>query len=514
MITSSDTRLVRNPDDKRNENNVMLWKYHNTPAEPIVILSNLEANALNSNHDSYHTDDVNFVAFHPTEPLFATASKDATIKMWRMTPKSNDSLYATCVATFRSDDNACPVSCFAFHPTEPLLVGGFYNGNAVVWEYMGVLSTKVLSLKPDRYESRVVAVFSLPPPMPHRMRMTPAILTEAKSKLVRRSDREHSVAMKKQSPHVPSMPSVEEDSERSPSPPPRQILTRTELERIEQSKIEETQRARERQGVLEANNRVFVSAVNFQVDSRGVSFLEIGRNNTDVVELRNVSNFTSEVGIKNRDQTELLKFRKELVDKTIGNFMASQAPPRAGTLRFTGEEIKSAMTRQPIRPRGGVTALPDPKWDGMRKGEPPRPNLTQLDEEKSEEMESEKRKENEARESGRKDWLKKWEKAKAALDAQKNHQQVVIHVEQDVKTAENIKIDSNISDLFESVLLYIYIYVIFAGQHHHQIPHLQHQVMARISAKHPIPSSFYPTLLRQLSRTRKRMPRIRHGSSR
>jgi hypothetical protein len=389
IITSSDTRLVYR-SDKRNENNVILWKYNNTtPAIPMVILSNLETFASDSNYKSYHTDDVNFVAFHPTKHFFATASKDATVKMWRMTPKPDDSLYATCVATFRSDDNACPVTCVAFHPTEPLLVGGFYNGNAVLWEYIGVLSKKVLSLEPDMYESRVVAVFPLPPPMHHRLRITPAMLTEATDKLHRRTDREQrSVSMMKKSPRVPFFtPGVEEDPDSSPSPPPVKSLTRAELNRRERELAEEREKMqreleihRERQRLLEANIRVFVSAVNFQVDSRGVSFLEIGRNNTNVVELRNVSVFTSEVGIKNRDQITLLEFRKKLVDQTIGDLMASQAHPRAGTLRYTGEEIKSAMSRLPVRLRGkGFTVLPDPNWDGMRKGGPPRPNLEQLD---------------------------------------------------------------------------------------------------------------------------------------
>lgn len=422
IITSSDTTTLVDRSDKRNENCVILWKYHTSPSEPIVILSNLEAFASNSKHNSYHRDDVNFVAFHPTEPLFATASKDATIKMWRMMPQRNNSLYAYCVATFLSDNKVSPVTCLAFHPTESLLVGGLYNGNAVVWEYMGVLSTNVLSLEPDMYTSKVVTVFSLPPPMPHRMRMTPAMLTEAKGKLHRRSDREHSVAMMN-SPRVPSSTTgVEEDSERSPSPPPKKILSRTELERFEQRKREETQRARETQGVLEANSRIFVSAVNFQVDSRGVSFLEIGRNNTDVVELRNVSDLMmSEFIIKNRDQIELLKLRKKLVHKTSRDFMASQPLPRPGTFRFTGSEIASGILREPIRLRSiGVTALRDREWDEMRrKGEKPRPNLEQSDKEKSEAIELEIQEENKKRDEENKVWLTKLEKAKAALDEQK-----------------------------------------------------------------------------------------------
>ena len=192
----------------------------------------------------------------------------------------------------------------------------------------------------------------------------------------------------KKSPRVPFFtPGVEEDPDSSPSPPPVKSLTRAELNRRERELAEEREKMqreleihRERQRLLEDNIRVFVSAVNFQVDSRGVSFLEIGRNNTDVVELRNVSVFTSEVGIKNRDQTTLLEFRKKLVDTTIGDLMASQAhPSAAGTLRFTPEEFERAMSHGHIDSRGGDTVLPDPEWYGMRIGGPPRPNLEQLD---------------------------------------------------------------------------------------------------------------------------------------
>ena len=421
IITSSDTRLV-NRHNKRIENVVILWKYNNTThAEPMVILSNLETYASDSNYKSYHIDDVNFVVFHPTKHFFATASKDATVKMWRMTPKPDDSLYATCVATFRLDDNACPVTCVAFHPTEPLLVGGFYNGNAVLWEYIGVLSKKVLSLEPDMYESRVVAVYPLPPPMHHRLRITPAMLTEATDKL-----------------HNSSM---QGESESLHLPTPIESLTRAELNRREREEpvklvpfgaqgphfasfSDYTRRLNERQQeenrVLDANSHVFVSAVNFQVDSRGVSFLEIGRNNTDVVELRNVSVFTSEVGIKNRDQTTLLEFRKKLVDTTIGDLMTSQTlPSRAGgNLRFTPEEFERAMSRGHVDFRGGVTVLPDPEWDRMRKGEPPRPNLEQLDIDERRLIKSETDATDAESEAVRKDWHKRINEAKRRQEEQ------------------------------------------------------------------------------------------------
>lgn len=332
------------------ENDVKLWNYFdvNNPRLITVLSRRPEEefsiiHAFNSDHRSFHTDFVNFVAFHPTEPFFATASKDATIKMWRMTPNPDDSLHATCVATFRSDDNACPVTCVAFHPKAPLLVGGFYNGNAVVWEYMLPLSKKVLTLDTLMYEPRVLSVFPLPPPMPHRMRMTPAMLTEAKGKLRRRSDTERNVAMMKKTPRVPfSTSGVKEESDSSPSPPARKSLSRAELNRRERGE-------RERQRELVDSSHVFVSAVNFQVDSRDVSFLEIGRNNTNVVELRNVSHFVSEAKNNESVRKEQFSSRKEAVENFADMFKSSTLPNRR---QFTAKEVHDAILRQPVRLMG------------------------------------------------------------------------------------------------------------------------------------------------------------------
>jgi hypothetical protein len=350
ILIAASTMKFCLPENIVVENHVKLWNYFdvNNP-RLITILSRRPEeefsiiHAFNSDHRSFHTDFVNFVVFHPTEPFFATASKDATIKMWRMTPNPDDSLYATCVATFRSDDNACPVTCVAFHPKAPLLVGGFYNGNAVVWEYMLLLSKKVLTLDTVMYEPRVLSVFPLPPPMLHRMRMTPAMLTEAKGKLRRRSDREPDVAMMKKTPRVPfSTSGVKEESDSSPSPPARKSLSRAELNRRERE-------IQERRRELVDSSRVFVSAVNFQVDSRGVSFLEIGRNNTNVVELRNVSHLVSEAKNKESVRKEQFSSRKEAVEKFADMFKLSTRPNRR---LFTAKEVHDAILRQPVRLMG------------------------------------------------------------------------------------------------------------------------------------------------------------------
>ena len=345
------------------ENDVKLWNYFDVSNPRLItILSRRPEeefsiiHAFNSDHRSFHTDFVNFVAFHPTEPFFATASKDATVKMWRMTPNPDDSLYATCVATFRSDDNACPVTCVAFHPKAPLLVGGFYNGNAVVWEYMLLLSKKVLTLDTAMYDHRVVSVFPLPPPMPHRMRMTPAMLTEAKGKLRRRSNTERNVAMMKKSPRVPfSMPGVKEESDSSPR------KSKASNRRPSAFCGRGRGRGRGSDEPLVGSSHVFVSAVNFQVDSRGVSFLEIGRNNTDVVELRNVSHLVSEAKNKESVRKEQFSSRKEAVENFADMFKLSTRPNRR---QFTAKEVHDSILRQPVRLMGVPPKVEEDKdWE-------------------------------------------------------------------------------------------------------------------------------------------------------
>jgi hypothetical protein len=350
LITAS-TMIFCLPENIEAENHVKLWNYfHVNNPRLITILSRRPEeefsiiHAFNSDHLSFHTDFVNFVVFHPTEPFFATASKDATIKMWRMTPNPDDSLYATCVATFRSD-NISPVTCVAFHPKAPLLVGGFYDGNAVVWEYMLVLSKKVLTLDPVMYESRVVSVFPLPPPMPHQMRITPAMLTEAKGKLGRRSDRERSVAM------------MEKESDSSQ----RKSKASNHHPSASSGRGRGRGRGRGSDEPLVDSSHVFVSAVNFQVDSRGVSFLEIGRNNTNVVELRNVSHLVSEAKIKESVRKEQFSSRKEAVENFADMFKSSTLPNRR---LFTAKEVHDSILRQPVRLMGVPPIVEEDKdWE-------------------------------------------------------------------------------------------------------------------------------------------------------
>jgi hypothetical protein len=242
--------------------------------------------AFNSDHTSFHTDSVSCVAFHPSEPFFVTGSKDNTIKMWRMTPKPlengqglwEQSMYATCVATFRPNVQI-QVTCVAFHPTAPLLVGGYDNGIAILWSYIGLSRNKVLTIDPMMYEEYGLGVF---PPQVSQAGLTSKVLS-----------------------------------------------------------------------------------VNFQVDSSKVTFLEIGRSNTNIVELQNVSHFVSSAENTARERNEQFKTRGKLVQALSGKFRPPgmlPPSPREGSGRFTGKEFEDAMRRLPVRPRGGVTVDHDNDW--------------------------------------------------------------------------------------------------------------------------------------------------------
>jgi len=361
LITAS-TMLNCVPRDIAAENHVKLWNYFNiNNPQLIAILSSRppseemflyqfehQIDSFNSDHRFFHTDFVNFVAFHPTEPFFATASKDATIKMWRMTPNPDDSLYVTCVATFNSDVNVSPVICVAFHPTAPLLVGGFYNGNAVVWSYTGIVTKKVLTLVPVMYEQQLLSVFPLPDPPPHGLRMTTAMLTEAKDKL-------RNVVM---TPRVPfSMSGVQEDSDSSPSPPPSKTLTRAELNKLERKRRQGQGQGREEQ--REGIAHVFVSCVNFQVDSRGVSFLEIGRNNTNIVEVVNVTHLATNSKVIESRKNDNFSTRKAVVQALSDKFASATHPNRR---QFTHKEVFDAIQRGQVPTKSVVRPNHDEGW--------------------------------------------------------------------------------------------------------------------------------------------------------
>jgi len=338
------------------ENTVKLWNYfdYNPSGLSPILLTILSSQpsgeddilgALNSDHTSFHSDFVTCVAFHPTEPLFITGSNDTTIKMWRMTPKPlangqglwEQSMNATCVTTFRPEVES-PVTSIAFHPTAPVLVGGYHNGNAILWSYIGFLTNKVLTIDPMMYEEYGLYVFTPPP-------------------VSRRSDDDTgdgAAAMMKSSSRVPVSMAASLDFDESP--PPAQRLTRAQRNKQRRERWE-----RQSELVLEDN---IVSSVNFQVDSSKVTFLEIGRRNTNVVELQNVCHFMSAAINTAHERNEQFESRGEIVQAISDKFKSSTRPNRR---QFTAKDVHDAILRQPIRLIGGPIVEHDKEWEDTLK---------------------------------------------------------------------------------------------------------------------------------------------------
>jgi WD40 repeat protein len=345
--------------DDDDEKYVILWNYFNynptneipnrittlsrIPSEPSepdhLSIRGFSNRAFNSDSTTFHTDSVTFVAFHPTDSsLFATCSKDAIIKIWRMavppvpTKPSYDKdgkelqitredvMNATCMATCNPPTNyKSPVTCVAFHPTALLLVGGYSNGNAMLWELEAIVREKVLDTKPLKYQEYVMAVF----------------------------------------------------------PPPN-----IDIE--------------DRDAYSSSNQQAIVSSVNFQVDSLGVTFLEIGRSNTTVVELQNVSHYVSD--IKNREKTIFLD-RKNIIKEISKQFMSH--PGLRNPLKLTGIEVERAIQRLPLTPRGGDTVVFDPDWRRTLESRSQQGQISK------DELDTEK--------EASKNWREKWEEANRLL---------------------------------------------------------------------------------------------------
>jgi len=436
LITACGSRLPR-----FTENTVKLWNYFDYNPSGVspnlmTILSTLPSvendirTAFNSDHTSFHSDFVTCVAFHPTQPLFITGSQDTTIKMWRMTPKPLENgqglwqqlMNATCVTTFRPEVQS-PVTSVAFHPTAPLLVGGYNNGNAILWSYIGFLTNKVLTIDPMMYEEYGLTIFPPPPPPPVSLRsVTPWMLTSMKSKLhSASSDRgkddmsRAAAAMMNSSSRVP-VPMAAASLEFDHSPPPAQRLTRAQRVR----NIREGQERR-------ANREVSVSGVtsvtslNFQVDSSKVTFLEIGRSNTNIVELQNVGHFVSAAEYTARERNEHFETRGELVQALSSEFMRHpqyplkmQLPPRAGTGRLTPQEIEDAIRRRPIRSRGGDTVVHDKGWNETLNSRIQEEQTLQI---KEDELDRK------AREAASEEWRQRYEEANQLQKAKMRQEQ-------------------------------------------------------------------------------------------
>lgn len=74
-----------------------------------------------------HTKSIESIAFHSNAPIFATGSKDKTVKLWNL---SHDGTVVTLNETLKSDDIIYSV---AFHPNELILAAGTQYNTAELW---------------------------------------------------------------------------------------------------------------------------------------------------------------------------------------------------------------------------------------------------------------------------------------------------------------------------------------------------------------------------------------------
>jgi WD40 repeat protein len=79
---------------------------------------------------------VNFIAFHPTDPLVATAGSDSRAMLWLILPNSTVQWLGemNCVGTGRQRD----VLSVAFHPSEPMIVTGGSDNNVKLWRIIKI----------------------------------------------------------------------------------------------------------------------------------------------------------------------------------------------------------------------------------------------------------------------------------------------------------------------------------------------------------------------------------------
>ena len=76
-----------------------------------------------------HTDSITSVAFHPTLPLFASGSKDKTIKLWNCQNAQNPPIL---LATIQEHTDI--VNSVVFHPTLSLLASGSDDRTVKLWD--------------------------------------------------------------------------------------------------------------------------------------------------------------------------------------------------------------------------------------------------------------------------------------------------------------------------------------------------------------------------------------------
>jgi WD40 repeat protein len=116
-----------------NDNTVKLWRLsYECDSDSMSATCVATLNEKNGGHSNW----VLSVVFHPSAPLFASGSKDKTVKLWRMS--DDEDIKVTCVATL-DDSNDGPghhdsVRCVAFHQATLFLASSSNDHTVKLWQ--------------------------------------------------------------------------------------------------------------------------------------------------------------------------------------------------------------------------------------------------------------------------------------------------------------------------------------------------------------------------------------------
>jgi WD40 repeat protein len=120
---SGEARVAENGNDGRDEDE----EEDEEEEEEEESDGNAEDDEDDEEEDDEEEDDeeegcVNAVAFHPTQPILASGSDDATVRLWRFSFDIAGPQTPSCFAILRGHVDY--VLSVAFHPTEPILASG------------------------------------------------------------------------------------------------------------------------------------------------------------------------------------------------------------------------------------------------------------------------------------------------------------------------------------------------------------------------------------------------------
>ena len=105
---------------------VKLWRMSDDEDMKVTCVATLDES------NGGHRDSVRCVAFHQATLFLASSSNDHTVKLWQLSPEGSS---ATCMATLDKNNggHSNHVTCVAFHPSAPILATSSQDNSAKLW---------------------------------------------------------------------------------------------------------------------------------------------------------------------------------------------------------------------------------------------------------------------------------------------------------------------------------------------------------------------------------------------